>query len=375
MKEPIKTAEVVTPEQPIAEKEIVSEGKPKVGLSAMVDRYRERGQAEVEKVVEPTEPTKAEVPTKPAYSYEMFKHITDKDYKDIDDLLQEQNIKSDAVRHKLAERIDDWKKYQKLSEVRLGELNQLKTKLPLTEEEKSKYQTFIDELKRNPADTLKKYKDEFGLPDPTFIAKQVAEGGINSKIELWQSSTLTPAIEQKYKLEQGDFVFDPSDAYKAGTPSYDFRVETEKYEKTLYGEYEAMAQKERESLEFVTKQRDSDLTYLFQTHFGDNEEEYKQYLAGLDTIYDKLRQGEMVEDNPFSVKTIFRGVYFDKLADKLIKQATEKVHAEYAKRGMYIPKGEQVTDVTKVKGTSPIPATRDTKGMSPLNRSISRLNN
>jgi hypothetical protein len=333
------------------------------------------GKEEANKEPEKKEAPKSETKT---YDYTFYKDLTEDDYKKHADL----KTKDEGLYHQTLGYLNDMKKNQRLVSARERELQELKTQNP--NERLAKLEEFIGGFKQDAIGTYKKYQKDFDLPDVDFLEKQVNSGGdISTRLEQWQESELTPKIEKKFKIEQGTFVYDPSQAYKAGTPSYEFRVETDKKEHIWASEYEASELKQREVVTKVKEQTDKDYKFLKDTFFPDAEfetpekanEAFVGYLKKLDEIQDSIRTGEFdPEKSPFSLRNIFRGIHFDELVKTREDKLITSIHKQYNEKGLYLPSGDQPTDATKLTSIPTSPNTEDGKNkFSPMHRSVSRM--
>ena len=186
-----------------------------------------------------------------------------------------------------------------------------------------------------------------------------------------------PQVEKKFGIEEGDFVFDPTEAYKAGTPSYYYRTMTEKKENELTSEFEKTHQKTQEALTKMVENRNLDLKHLKETYFAEDEEGFINSLSAIDEMTNKMKEGDFsAEANPFSLRNIFRGVHFESLMNKALESQANEIHKQYADNGLYLPDDEtEVTDVTKMKGKPPSkPNEKAGSKFSPLRRSLSQYN-
>ena len=99
------------------------------------------------------------------------------------------------------------------------------------------------------------------------------------------------------------------------------------------------------------------------------------YLHEIDTMYDEFSKGDLSK-NPTSIKVVFRGVHFDKLAKKMVDEAVGKLHQEYQAKGVYLPNKDLPSDVTKISGINPPPVNTEEierkKKFSPLYRNLTR---
>ena len=188
------------------------------------------------------------------YDYSFFKDIDDKDYKTIDDYLKENKIESDDVRYKIATLTNDFKKQQRMASQRLAEVEGLKSKLQSSEG--ASHKDFIDSLRKDPIGAFKRYKDEYDLPDFDFIQHQMESGGdIETRLEKWQNETLLKEIEKKFGIPADEFVFDPSEAKRANTPSRYYEKRTSQKEKELNDEFDNFQKKRKDADEKIIIER------------------------------------------------------------------------------------------------------------------------
>ena len=222
---PVTTPDVNTQKEPI---------KLNVGLHKIVNQYKNQ---EPIKIINPPTQTQEPIQTqeKPKFDYSFFTDINDEDKKGVENFLKESNIDNEAVKHRMLEKLNDAKKHQRLSEERFTKIKELETKVPENVDERiAKFESFVNELKTNPVEAFKKYKADFDLPDDVYLEKQLSTGGdVNSILSEWQTKELIPNIEKKFKIEDGTFIYDHSEAYQVGTPSYEYRKMTEQKEREV----------------------------------------------------------------------------------------------------------------------------------------------
>lgn len=309
------------------------------------------------------------------YDYSFFKDLKDEDYK------KYEHIKDEGLKYELLSHLNDMKKYQRLVAERERAIEELKKQNP--NERLAKYEEFIEEMKKDALGAYRKYQKDFDLPDATYFENQlITQGDVQTRLAQWQENDLIPQIEKKYKIEPGTFVYDPSEAYKAGTPSYEYRIQTEKKEKALLSEYENTQKQQREVLEKIKQQNDADLKYLRETFYPDNkygsaeeaDKAFVEALKKLDELQAKNAEGFDPANNLFSLKNIFRGVLFDELLERAVNEQVKKIHEEYNSRGMYLPAKDNPTDVNSVKGGNAVATGTDDvkRKFSPMFREISR---
>ncbi len=306
-----------------------------------------------------------------SYDYTVFKDLGDEDYKKYESL----KAKDEGSYYEILSHRNDMKKGQRIIADREKTINELKSK-SIIPEDVQKLKEFVEGMKTNPVDTYKRYQKDFNLPEPTFLEKQISSGGgVEGRLQQWQDSDLIPSIEKKFKLEPGTFVYSSNEAYKVGTPSYEFRMQTEKQEKTLNSEYETVQTRQADILVKTKQQNDADLKFLQETYFPVSEFEVKDEkgvtnveettkkaqeaftasLTKLDEIYTEIKNGEFDSSkNPFALKNIYRGIFFDELVQKAVQKATSDLTAQYNSKGLYLAGKEPPTDVNKVNGESVI---------------------
>ena len=306
------------------------------------------------------------------FDYSIFKNVDKKDYDDIDGFLKENKVDNPVIRHRLVDRLDDFKKQQRLATERDVKIKELEKSGIREVEVDKKFTDFVDGLQKDFFGTYAKYQSEYKLPDITSMAKMVASGNtIQARIGQYQTDVLTPEIEEKHHIEKGTFVFDAADAWKSGTPSYDYRIKTADKENEFRGEY----QKKNDDINSSAKQmvdiRNQQMEEIKNTYFSvtkqnDGSDEYKteaeaqnkkftDFLTKLDTVYNDMKAGKVLnpEENPFIFKNIFRGLFYSELSKIDIQRAASKIHEQYAKHGLRLPRGEMPDDVTILKGKAP----------------------
>lgn len=330
------------------------------------------------------------------YDYGVFKDIGQDDLKSIDDYLKENKIENPAIRHRMAMHLNDVKKGHRLISEREIKIKDLEKAGVKEVEVDKKFTDFVDGLQKDFFGTYAKYQSEYNLPDITSMAKMVASGNtLEARIAQFQKDVLTPEIEKKHNIPTGTFVFDASEAWKSGTPSYEFRTKTAEKELEFQGEYQKKNSEIVNSAKQMIELRNNQMKELKEYYFpvskqDDGSEEYKaevekqnnnftEMLAKLDGVYNDMKSGKAIspELNPFVFKNVFRGVFYPELSKIDIQKAVAKVHEQYAKHGLRLPKGEMPEDMTKLKGESPDVESGNFKvgdtRFSPQNRMLKRV--
>lgn len=302
------------------------------------------------------------------------------------------------MRNTLIETYNNMNKYNRLQTERDIKIKELE-KLAPADGGNVKQQEFIDGLKTDFKGTLDKYKDEFGLPDAESIVGQLARANdLAGKMITFQEKELVPKLEKKHKLEVGTFVYDPNEAHTPGTPSYEYRVNTEMQEKKYLQEQIDNEKNINDAEKRINDERANQILNLHKEFFPETEvkagmsteeiakiteanqkskDEYTAMLGQIDNMFIKMRETKSFtpDINPIAISNIFKGVFFDKLAQARVDKAVADVHAEYRQKGMYIPDNGKppVTDFSKVSGKAPNTLTREQLDqLNPLQRSINR---
>jgi|GEM_PF-6665331 len=315
------------------------------------------------------------------YDYSFLKDLSKDDF----DKYKDIKAKDESLYYELLSNRNDMKKNQRLVGEREQELNKLKNVLPVDERLK-KYEEFIDGLKKDSAGTYKRFQREFDLPDIDYLASQTQdETSVEGKLKQYQEQELIPNIENKFGLPAGGFIYDPSEAYTAGTASYDYRVNTANQENKLFSEYENIKKSQEDILKRVKDQTDKDLVFLKETYFpnsnyGDADEANKAftgYLNELDEVQKQIKTGQFEsEKNPFSLRNVFKGFHFDNLLKKAIEKEVAAIHAEYNSKGLYLPNKEMPTNINNVKGEAEaINKTNMKNKYSPVQRMLNKTIN
>lgn len=329
--------------------------------------------------------------------YSIFKNIDDEDYKRIDDYLKTTKIENPTIRHKLASDLDDIKKNQRLVSERSRRIEELEKSGIKEVEVDKKYGELINGLKSDFFGTYEKVQKEHKLPDITTIAKQITTGDtLQARVAQYQKDVLAPDIEKRHNLPEGTFVFDATEAWQSGTPSYDFRTKTADKENELRSSWQNKEKEVANSASEMIKIRNEQIKELKDSYFpvtmqDDGSDAYKQeviekdkrytdMLAKLDAVYNSMKEGKALStsENPFIFKNVFRGLFYDDLSKIDIQRAIQKVHDEYAKYGLRLPRNASFPDdVTRMKGESPDRESvtfkvGDTK-FSPQNRFLNRV--
>jgi len=354
-------------------------------LSKMVSRYSGNNDALKDKP-EPVKP--------PELKEEFIKDLSPEQLKKYKEMPLDE-----SMRVSLIETANNMTRYNRLQAERDVKIKELEKQIP-SEERTTKQQEFIDGLKSDFKGTIEKYKDEFGLPDLESVMQRHSETvAMESKMAQYQEKELIPKLEKKYKLEEGTFVYDPNEAYKPNTPSYEYRVTTEKQEKVFIEEETKNVSRVKDAEKQIIEERTKQTVDLFNELFPEQQvkadmtdeqkaqvaeanqkakDEFANMLADIDNMFVKMKEAKSfsADVNPLAITNIFKGVHFDRLSKELVDKAVAQVHAEYKQKGMYIPSNGKtpVTDVTAVNGKAPIKNAYSEERLSnsPLARQLNR---
>lgn len=269
------------------------------------------------------------------------------------------------------ELINELKKWQRIAEERKVTTEKLQSELKDLDVES--LVDFIKESKEDFWGAYRKYADKLSLPSYDFVVSQTKVGDIESQVEAYQNEVIVPEIMEKYGIEE--FEFNPQEAWIPKTPSYEFRVKTEEYTKKLKSKFEEDKMKAEEFVRKAEERKKKDIEEL-KTYF-DNEEEFNEMLNKF-TNPEDISILTDPEKHILSLKNLFRGYYFDELVSKIVKREVDKVHSQYAKLGIKLPKTDVPVDVSNLKDTS-VPQQTGIEDerfkYSPLLRTIKRVTN
>ena len=309
----------------------------------------------------------------------------------------------EKFRIKFIETANNMQKYNKLQNEKQLKIQELEKNV-IPDEQTQKMKAFFDEAKIDFVAAVNKYKDDLNLPDISTINTDTNRvKDFEGKMKVYQEKDLIPRLEQKHNLGDGNFVYDPAEAHKPGTASYEYRVETERYEKKLKDEEDAITANIAKATEQIQKDRNEQLIKLQKDFYplaelkDDMSPEMRQQimdsnaitqktfvdmLTKIDNMYAEMKKtGKFSADvNPVAIENIFKGVFFEELAGKRVNDAIAKLHAEYKSKGMYLPdngKNPPVTDINSLNGKSPVPDSMSEQRLknSPLARQINRYKN
>ncbi|WP_337872923.1 hypothetical protein [Ignavibacterium sp.] len=302
---------------------------------------------------------------------------------------------TEELRAKYIQTYNDMQKYNRLQNERL---NKIKEYEKLLGEDGKKIQNFIETFREDPIAALTRYSEEYGLPDVDGLLSHLQRAKDTfGEIEIYQKKELIPKLEKKYALDEGTFIYDPAEAYTPNTPSYEYRVMTERKEMELKEKIFEEQKKSEQLQSVLAEERKKQLSELKNMFFPEieisektsekekkeiaeknvkTEEEFVALLSGLDDMFMKMKETQSFspDANPLSLINIFRGVHFNKLVERIVEQEVNKVHQQYHSKGLYLPDEEtkpMPKDITKVVGKSPIPE-KTTGFQSPLQRMILR---
>lgn len=374
--------DAIVVEENLVEEPVKIANKIESGLSRMLDGYRkDNGNGNGNELTDP-------------YSDLDLSKFTDLSE---DDIKQTKSLKDKDLMFKALERANDWKKWQRIADERHKENEKLKTSGSVPTETKYKddeVDELLNDIRTDALTAFKKHKEKYNLPDVDFLQKQVESGGsIGDRLEQYQESKLKKEIEKQFKLEDGTFVYDASEAYKPKTPSYEFRTKSETYEKQLNKEFEEQEEHDKSVIKSMLTERESQLKRLKELYYPvDNTYElekdetkkaelkqaaeavsdsaFNSKLAELDAAWEKMKQGDFTsKGNPLTVENVFRGYFFNDLVKQEVDKAIRDIHIQYNQKSMYLrdEKGMPI-DVTKMKGSPPTEEPKNNKFTSPLGR-------
>ncbi len=262
--------------------------------------------------------------------------------------------------------ISEVKKNQKLVTDRDTELTSLKAKMSELEIKAQSggdpdVKAFLEDLTKDFAGAWSKYREKLGLPDLNLISAQISKGDNTSRLAQWQEAFLQDEIEKQFKLEKGEFVYNPADSRKAGTASYEWDRQTKLREQELDNEIKTIQDSEKARLTNVKTQQEADKEYIKNTYFGGDQKVLDKVIEDFNNIPKLINEGKLkAEDHPFSLRNLIRGVNFETLSKIRADKEVADVVSQFNKLGFYLPKNENPTDISNLKGKN--------REQSPLNK-------
>lgn len=285
---------------------------------------------------------------------------------------------NDLTKMKPEELVEEVKRKDKLSTERHNQILEMQKKIEEMEKAgvNPKTQEFIDGLKKDLVGTWNKYAGEFNLPDTKYVKELLASKDNSSRLSQWQKNDLIPQVEKKFGLVDGQFEYDSAEAYKAGTPSYEFRKATENKEKELDGEFENAKKSEKEIYVKAINRQTEDSKWLTEKYFDNDAKKTLEYINRLNELPSKIQNKELDESNhPFELRNLIRGAFHDEFVKIAVDKAVSDLKSQYDKVGLYLPnKKETPTDVTSVKGKS-VTEEAVSKTYSPLSNALNSYKN
>jgi len=270
------------------------------------------------------------------------------------------------------ELIEEIKKWQRISEERkLDEVtkNKLLSRNVELETSLKDLEDFKKGAKSNFWEAYKTYQSKFNLPDYKFMQKELQTGGtMESQLETYQNTSLVPEIMERFRLDE--FEYNPSEAWRPGTPSYFFRTRTEQYEGGLRNKVFEEESRTNQQLKTFTEQRDKDIEYIKNTYYVGKDEDFKSIMNEFNSP-ESIEKFTNIDNHLLSFKNLFRGYYFDTLTKGIVDAEIQKIHEQYNQLGMKLPKSELPTDITKVPGDKP-PISVQKSPFSPMQRNLNR---
>ena len=208
---------------------------------------------------------------------------------------------------------------------------------------------------------------------PEVIENLRASVDLDGTIAEWQKTALMEELKKKFPDGVSDgWEYDASEAYKAGTPSYQFRVATEDKRSQLLTTVSRQRQTEEAIVQEYAKQRDADLKFLKET-YGFTDEQMKEKLTAFDTVHQQVAEKKLpAERHPLSLRNLFRGMFFDELVqvhtEKAVRETSAKLTGLYKSKGMVLPENAMADLTVNRTESEPPPAEEDKIPRSPLQR-------
>lgn len=229
----------------------------------------------------------------------------------------------------------------------------------------------LKEYTENPIEAIRKYQ-------PQVLENLEAAANPDAFIAKWQETELVKRLKEKFPNEVDEmWEFNPVEAYKAGTPSYMYRVATEEKRQEIINSLRSRKESEAIIVKKYTEQRDADMKFLSELYNWD-EETLKSKLADFDAIHGKVLAGEVkAEKHPLALRNLLRGYYFDELVkihtDRAVEKAIAELKEQYKVKGIALQESSP-TDVTKAReANSTVPEPTNGKSRNPMQRQMERF--
>lgn len=242
---------------------------------------------------------------------------------------------------------EDWKIWQSKHDKLQNEYNEYKTKA-------EKVYSDIEEFKRNPIEVLRKH-----VPD---LVERLSYGGDTAAmLKGWQETELLNTLKEKFPHEVTDYwYFKPEEAYKAGTPSYYYRIATETKEREISSSTEKENTLRQKRADEYNNQVLADKKWLTEV-YKYKDADIDNFIEEFDAVHEKIVKGELTADkHPLAIRNVLRGMFFDEFAKQAIESEVSKIHAQYKAQGMTL-RGETPVDVSKLKDEASEPKPKEQK--------------
>jgi len=241
--------------------------------------------------------------------------------------------------------IEELKKNQRIANERLDELKKLKDS-PITNDEELK--AFIEELKKNPINAWKNYRDKFKLPD-TDLLKASLSNDPEEQLLAWQNTTLKKKFEKEFGLQDGEFEVVKEDLYTPKTPSFRWRQLSEQKEKELFSRVEDIQKEEKDRIEKIRESQEEDIEYFAETFLDGDLEVARSKVQELNSIPQKIADGELDQSqHPFSLRNLMRGAFYEELVTKERERAEQNIIKQFNEKGYYLTSKELPTNLNNI---------------------------
>jgi Mor family transcriptional regulator len=279
----------------------------------------------------------------------------------LEDLDKEALINEVKKNQRLVSERDEQLKETKSIEVSEGTLSQ------------KDLEEFVEGVRTDLSGTWNRFAEKLELPSLDVVNRVALKGSVEDRLLQWQETELKNKIEKEFKLEKGEFEVVREDLFTPKTPSYRWRVETERKEKGLQTEVADYAKSQADTLKANQEQQLKDVKWYADTYYDGNEDEVLKLVEEVNAIPLKIKNGELPETaHPFNVRNLLIAANHETLVKQEVAKAVEALAKQYNDRGMYLPAQKEVPiNMLSDNGTPPEDNTRvNTNKFSPMLESI-----
>lgn len=228
----------------------------------------------------------------------------------------------------------------------------------------------LNYIMNNPMDAFKQLVPELGS-----MAEMMASP--ETLVKEWQKTELMKSLKERYPGEVDEnWRPTPEDMATPGTPSYDWQkrtmqkhMEIESMANSATQQRQQIEQQNQAMQQYADQINREDIAFM-QESYGLTQEDMLMLAKKYDNILAESQKSNdpYPENHPYRLKNVLRGIFFDEFMDMARKQTAEQIHAEYAAKGISLPKNPLPMDVADMKKSDTGPV--DQKGAKPFTNTL-----